>query len=35
MTRRADETLIGSLGIARDRIQGMIDKGMDNDKASG
>ena len=28
-----DETLIGSLGIARDRIQGMIDKGMDNDKA--
>ncbi|MGB1959569.1 MAG: bifunctional aconitate hydratase 2/2-methylisocitrate dehydratase [Candidatus Puniceispirillaceae bacterium] len=28
-----DETLIGSLEIARDRIQGMIDKGMDNDKA--
>ncbi|MDP6217510.1 MAG: aconitase family protein, partial [Alphaproteobacteria bacterium] len=28
-----DETLILSLGIARDRIQGMIDKGMDNDKA--
>ena len=28
-----DETLIRSLEIARDRIQGMIDKGMDNDKA--
>ena len=28
-----DETLIGSLEIARDRIQGMVDKGMDNDKA--
>ena len=26
-----DETLIGSLEIARDRIQIMIDKGMDND----
>jgi aconitate hydratase 2/2-methylisocitrate dehydratase len=26
-----DETLIRSLGIARDRIRGMIEKGMDND----
>ncbi len=28
-----DATLIQSLEIARDRIQGMIDKGMDNDNA--
>ena len=29
-----DETLIGSLQIAKDRIQTMIDKGMENEKAS-
>ena len=27
-----DETLIGSLEVAKDRIQTMLDKGMDNDK---
>ena len=27
-----DETLIESLELAKSRIQGMIDKGMDNDK---